>query len=76
VKLDQRLTGIFPTTEDTDTPADNEAHGWAVAAHDQPIPVVLELVHPVGSKGGLAARVGTQGSTNPSVRMRAAMAAN
>jgi hypothetical protein len=36
----------------------------------QPIAVVLDLMHPVGPDGDLVARVGMQGSTKPSVRMR------
>jgi hypothetical protein len=31
-----------------------QPHGLAVPAHDQPIAVVLDLVHPVGPEGGLA----------------------
>jgi hypothetical protein len=37
--------------------AGKEAHGWAVPAHDQSIAVVLDLVHPVGTRR----RLGGQG---------------
>ena len=45
-----------------------QAHSLAVPADDQPVAVMLDLMHPVGPAGGLAARVGKQGSMKPSVR--------
>jgi hypothetical protein len=36
--------------------AGEQAHGRAVAAHDQPIAVVLDLVHPTRSGGRLGGK--------------------
>jgi hypothetical protein len=38
-----------------------QMHGGAVPAHDQPIAVVLDLVHPVGSGGRLDGKRGDAG---------------
>jgi hypothetical protein len=50
--------------------AGEQPHSLALAAYDQPIAVVFDLMHPVGPEGGLAARVGMQASMKPSVRTR------
>jgi hypothetical protein len=52
--------------------AGEQVHGLAVPTHDQAIAVVLDLMHQSGPVGGLAARVGMQGSMKPSVRTRRA----
>jgi hypothetical protein len=48
-----------------------QAHGLAVAADDQSVAIMLDLVHPI--RPGLAARDGMQGSTKPSARVGRAM---
>ena len=48
--------------------ARKRAYCLAVPAHNQPIAVVLDLMH--RPTGGLRARAGLQGVANPSVRMR------
>jgi hypothetical protein len=53
-------------------PAREQAHSRAVPTHDQPIAVVLDLVHPVGPGRGLWARDGIQGATNPPARVSGA----
>jgi hypothetical protein len=53
--------------------ASEQPRNLAVAAHDQPVAVVLETsCTQSGPDGGLRAREGMQGSTKPSVRMRSA----
>jgi hypothetical protein len=51
--------------------AGEQAHGLAVAADDQSVAIMLDLVHPI--RPGLAARDGMQGSTKPSARVGRAM---
>jgi hypothetical protein len=50
--------------------AGEQAHHPAVPAHDQAVAIVLDLAcTQSGPEGGLAAKVGMQGATNPSARM-------
>jgi hypothetical protein len=56
--------------------AREQVHGRAVPAHDQPIAVVLDLVHPAGPGGRLVSKGRDAGAKNPSVRLwRASMLA-
>jgi hypothetical protein len=62
---DRRIAAVRAATGE-------QPHRVTVPAHDQPVSVVLDLVHPVRTPvGGLAASLGMQGETNPSVRTRA-----
>jgi Protein of unknown function DUF262 len=53
--------------------ARKEVHLISIAADDQPIPVMLDLVTQPGPAGGRAASVGTQGFTKPEGRRRRAI---
>jgi hypothetical protein len=54
--------------------AREEVYRLAVAAHDQAIAIVFDLVHRSSPEGGVAAKVGMQGAMNPSVRTPAVIA--
>jgi hypothetical protein len=46
-----------------------ETHCQTIPPHDEPVAVVLDLITQPSPTGGLAARIGAQGWTKPSVRM-------